>query len=116
MNWLPLTSLLQIDQILERSYRVPCLILKHSTRCSVSFMAKYRLESDWDFLENELEPYYLDLIAHRNVSNELAERFSVHHESPQILLIKNGECILDASHLDISIEEIREMIPKVQQV
>lgn len=79
-------------------------------------MAKYRLESDWDFLENELEPYYLDLIAHRNVSNELAERFSVHHESPQILLIKNGECILDASHLDISIEEIREMIPKVQQV
>lgn len=75
-------------------------------------MAKYRLEEDWDFSASEIEPYYLDLIAHRDISNEISERFSVHHESPQILLIKDGECVLDASHLDITVEEIREVFPK----
>ena len=58
----------------------------------------------------KIEPFYLDLINHRKVSNEIAARFEVFHESPQILVIKNGECILDASHLDISVEEIKEVL------
>ena len=56
------------------------------------------------------QPYYLDLISYRNVSNEIAERFQVYHESPQILLIKDGDCYHDASHLDISVEEIKEVL------
>jgi bacillithiol system protein YtxJ len=115
MNWHPLTSSQQLDHISERSSQVPVLIFKHSTRCSISFMAKHRLESDWNFNDEEIEPYYLDLIAHRNISGEIAERFAVHHESPQILLIKDGECVLDASHLDITVEEIKEMIDGVEQ-
>lgn len=110
MNWNPLTSAVEIDAIIERSHKVPCLILKHSTRCSISFMAKHRLEATWDFSSTEIEPFFLDLISHRNISNEIANRFDVFHESPQILVIRNGECILDDSHLDISVDEIKEVL------
>ena len=110
MNWINLTNAQELNQIVERSHKVPCLIFKHSTRCSISFMAKHRLEAQWDFDASQIEPYYLDLISYRNISNEIAERFQVHHESPQMLLIKEGECIHDASHLDISVEEIKEVL------
>ena len=85
------------------------LIFKHSTRCSISTMAKYRLEDDWNFEGKKLEPYYLDLINYRDLSKEVAEKFDVHHESPQVLLIKNGECTYDASHLDITVSELHEI-------
>lgn len=108
MNWIPLNTEQQLNEIIERSKTVPCIIFKHSTRCSISSMAKFRLEGDWDISEKEIEPYFLDLIAYRNVSNHVAETFSIHHESPQILLIKNGECTYDESHLDISVHELKE--------
>lgn len=111
MNWIQLESASQIQQIIERSKEVPCVIFKHSTRCSISSMAKFRLEGDWDFPTTELEPYYLDLIAHRDISKAVAEEFSVYHESPQIILIKNGESIHDASHLDITVTELKEVLP-----
>jgi bacillithiol system protein YtxJ len=110
MDWNTLTTTQDLNQIVDRSHNVPCLIFKHSTRCSISFMAKHRLEEKWDFSATQIEPYYLDLISNRNVSNEIADRFQVYHESPQILLIKNGECVHDASHLDISVEEIKEVL------
>jgi bacillithiol system protein YtxJ len=72
-----------------------------------------RLEDDWHFEENELKAWYLDLIAFRDVSNHLAQHFSVYHESPQVLLIQNGECVYDASHLDISVEELDEVLAKI---
>ena len=73
-------------------------------------MAKYRLEDDWEFEADHLSPYFLDLIAHREVSSFIAEKFSVHHESPQVLLVVNGECVFDASHLDISIAEVQQAL------
>jgi bacillithiol system protein YtxJ len=89
---------------------VPCLIFKHSTRCNISAMAKYRLEDDWAFEPGRVEAYYLDLLNHRALSGHIAERFSVHHESPQVLLIVDGACTYDASHLDITVEELREAL------
>jgi bacillithiol system protein YtxJ len=110
MNWNKISTPSDIDAITERSHQIPCLILKHSTSCSISFMALRRLESNWDFSDSQIEPYFLDLLSYRHLSNEIAHRFQVHHESPQILLIINGECIHDASHLDISVNEIREVL------
>ncbi|MCU0348937.1 MAG: bacillithiol system redox-active protein YtxJ, partial [Saprospiraceae bacterium] len=95
MNWNNLTDSQALKNLVGRSHEVTCLIFKHSTRCSISFMAKHRLEAQWDFEASQIEPYYLDLISYRNISNEIAERFQVHHESPQILLIKDGECFHD---------------------
>lgn len=86
------------------------LIFKHSTRCSISMMAKKRVDMDLDDLPADVKPYFLDLIAFRSVSAFIAETFQVHHESPQLLLIKDGECILDQSHGDISIAEVLTLI------
>jgi bacillithiol system protein YtxJ len=69
-------------------------------------MAKSRLEKNWDFSADDIKPYYLDLIAFRDVSNAITEKFGIFHESPQALLIRNGECVYDASHLDISVQEL----------
>ncbi|RMG83048.1 MAG: bacillithiol system redox-active protein YtxJ [Bacteroidetes bacterium] len=115
MNWIPVTSLEQLDQIAERSRHIPCLIFKHSTRCSISSMAKYRLESDWDIPEDQIECYFLDLIAHRDISNAVAEKFEVWHESPQVILLRDGECVYDASHLDITVDEIKEQLEVLAQ-
>lgn len=108
LHWIPLESHEGIEQIKKRSYEVPCLIFKHSTRCNICTIAKYRLEDDWDFAADEMEAYYLDVLLFRPVSLQVAEMFQVHHESPQVLLIVDGECIYDASQLDITLEELRD--------
>lgn len=108
ITWNMLDSEVGLEQLVERSFEVPCMIFKHSTRCNISSIAKYRLEDDWSF--DNIESYYLDLIQHRSLSAAIAERFSVHHESPQVLLIMQGQCVYDASHLDISVAELREAL------
>src|SRR5204862_7760460 len=108
MKWIELTKEAQLEDIKKRSRLKPQVIFKHSTRCSISSVAKNRLErstppQDADF-------YFLDLIQHRTISGKIAETFSVYHESPQILLIKNGECVYDESHSGISMDEIAGQI------
>lgn len=109
-HWIPLESKNQLDAIVLKSQEKPCLIFKHSTSCNISAMAKSRLERDTKNAINAPEIYYLDLLKHRDISREISEKFNVHHESPQVLLIEQGECVYDASHLDISLEEILEHI------
>lgn len=108
MQWTKITDISQISEIQKNpGYS---LIFKHSTRCSVSMMAKRRFEMDWDAIPEGTALYFLDLISYRDISAQIAETFQVHHESPQILLIKDGDCVLDASHGDISAEEVAEVI------
>lgn len=108
MSWITLNSLDQLNNIkADSGYSV---IFKHSTRCSISMMAKKRVDMDLEDLPDTVKPYFLDLLTNREISGQIAELFNVHHESPQLLLIKDGECILDQSHGDISIEETLEVI------
>jgi bacillithiol system protein YtxJ len=103
MKWTPLDSADQIESIKnQQGYN---LIFKHSTRCSISMMVKKRFELDWDKLPGDMPLYFLDLIKHRDLSNKVASDFQVYHESPQLLMIKDGECILDLSHGHVSVEE-----------
>jgi bacillithiol system protein YtxJ len=106
MNWLELNSPEQVEEIIHQSTQSPVLIFKHSTTCHISLMVKMRLEQQWSF---EIPSYYLDLKKFRSVSNLVASKFDVYHESPQVLVIKNGECIFDASHFDIQVPELNEM-------
>jgi bacillithiol system protein YtxJ len=108
MNWTQLRSTDQLNEI--KNLPGYSIIFKHSTRCSISMMAKRRFELDWDSLPEELPLYFLDLIQYREISNQIAQLFHVYHESPQLLLIKDGECILDQSHGGISIDEALTMI------
>jgi len=98
----------QIAEIVELSHEKPQLIFKHSTRCSISSMAKSRLEREWN-LEN-VQPWYLDLIAYRNVSNAITSKLGVHHASPQAILLKNGEVVHDSSHSSISVADLSKVL------
>ena len=107
MNWTTIDSPNDITLINERSAERPVMILKHSTTCPISSMAKRRLERDWDIDAKQLEPYYLDLLRHRPISNLIAEEYGVRHESPQVLVIENGKCVYHTSHLDISVDGLK---------
>ena len=111
MNWIALTESNQLQTINEESFKHPVLILKHSTTCSISKTALNRLERNWK-QENvgDLKPYYLDLLNYRPISAEIAASFKVEHQSPQVLVIHNGESIYDASHFDISFAKLEEVI------
>lgn len=104
MNWIQLNSDQQIEEIIRASDNQPQVIFKHSTRCSISTMAKGRLERAG--LPGHVPFYYLDLLSHRPISNKIAELFSVEHESPQVLVIKNGKCVYTESHSGIHMDEI----------
>jgi len=106
MNWITLQSESQLEDILKNSTRRPQVIFKHSTRCSTSALVKHRLERASQ--PRDIDFYYLDLISYRPVSNKIAENFRIQHESPQVLVIRNGECIYDESHLGISMDEIAD--------
>ena len=106
MNWILLTNEAQLQEIIEKSAAKPQAIYKHSTRCATSSMVKNRLERNET--PGNIDFYFLDLIAHRSLSNKIAEVFKVTHESPQLLLIKNGECVYEESHTGISMQETIE--------
>lgn len=106
INWIPLTDLGQLNEIMELSHQQPVAIFKHSTRCSISRMALKQFENEFD-LEGSVTPYFLDLLNHRDISQEIATRFDVYHQSPQLLLIKEGKSIYDASHSDIDAVELK---------
>jgi bacillithiol system protein YtxJ len=114
MLWHKLTDISQLQDIIDISQEqsangLTVLIFKHSTRCSISSMALNRLESKWKD-DQKIKPYFLDLLAHRDISNEIASIFKVEHASPQVLLIRNGKCIYHNSHNGISVSEILEAI------
>ena len=107
MNWNSLTDISQLENIKAESFKQPVLILKHSTTCSISGTALNRLERNWKQEKvGELKPYYLDLLKNRPLSAEIASIFDVEHQSPQVLLIKDGVCTYSATHFDISFAEI----------
>lgn len=108
MNWIKLETESQLANIQQKSYNQPVLIFKHSTRCSISRTALDRLERNWGDEIKEVQPYFLDLIAHRNISALIAEDFNVEHQSPQILIIRNGKSVYDRSHFDIDFKSIKQ--------
>ncbi len=114
MNWIPLTEEAQLQQIEQASHEQPVIVFKHSTRCSISATALSRLERNWNDAEmTHVSAYYLDLIAYRLVSTRIAHAFDVEHQSPQVLVIKNGECVYHASHWSIAYNEIKSQVDKV---
>jgi len=104
MNWIELNDEQQLAAIKAQSKEQPVIIFKHSTRCSISTMAKGRLERSE--APAGVAFYYLDLIRYRSVSNAIADLFGVPHESPQVLLIRNEACTYNESHNGISMDEI----------
>ena len=96
-EWIHLTSLEQLEDIEKLSAERPVVIFKHSTTCGISAAAKARLEAV-PFNNEKGTFYYLDLLTYRPVSNAIAEKFEVVHQSPQIIVIKDGKAVHSNSH------------------
>jgi bacillithiol system protein YtxJ len=110
IDWNALTELKQLDTIVSESADIPVVIFKHSTHCGISRMALRGFEADYNYPGNEIKAYFLDLLRYRDVSNAIADKFGVIHQSPQLLLIKDGDSIFDTSHGDINASALRDKI------
>lgn len=111
MNWQKLTHIDQLEALNRASEEKPVLIFKHSTRCSISSMTLNRLLRHWKFEDSDrIEPYFLDLIAYREVSNAVATDYGIPHASPQVLVLKSGQVVYSDSHFGISYEGIMSQV------
>ena len=109
MHWNELTELEQLEAIINQSEEQPVLIFKHSTRCSIIRFALKQFDNEFD-LQDNIAPYYLDLLNHRDISNEIAFYFKVQHQSPQILLVKNRVVVYHSSHENIDATELKKYL------
>lgn len=106
MNWIPLNDLLQLDAIDQASQEQPQVLFKHSTRCNISADAYDELR------QTDTQLYYLDLLRYRHISDEIARRYGVVHQSPQVLVISKGVCIFNESHWRIRAAVLEAQIQK----
>lgn len=97
MPWKELTTVDQLNVIEGLSKGKTQVIFKHSTRCGISSMVMNQFVSAYD-VDANLDLYYLDLLSYRDVSNETGFKFQVMHQSPQLIIIKNGVAVTHASH------------------
>ena len=109
VNWIPLTDVSQLYEIVENSNDKTIGIFKHSTRCSISRFALKQFEKEYN-LDDKVDLYFLDLLNHRDISNEIANQFQVVHQSPQLILIKNGVAVYNTSHGEIDASQIYKFI------
>lgn len=113
LNWTIIEDRSQLDDAIELSYHKPVVIFKHSTRCGISKMVLNQFQSNAEFDENEVYLYFLDLLKFRNLSNEIAERFQVYHQSPQMIILKSGEVVHHSSHSEIVPSTINNLIERL---
>jgi bacillithiol system protein YtxJ len=109
-TWKHLEELQQLDEIDQSSTTKTAVIFKHSTRCGTSHHAMDKLVSEWGFEEKQLDFFYLDLLNYRSLSDEIADRYSVVHQSPQIIIIRNGKSIYNISHNGINLQTIKDRL------
>lgn len=109
--WHALTESEQLDQIEKESANMPVVIFKHSTRCGISKMVLNNFERGYDLpKDKDVKLYFLDLLANKNISNEVASKFGVRHESPQMIIIKDAKVVHHASHQSIDLQSVKEQI------
>lgn len=111
MRWQLIKSEQDLSTLHEISKEKPVLIFKHSTTCPISSTALNRLERSWKEEEvPEVSIYFLDLLRFRNLSQAIAHKYGVDHESPQVLLIKSGNAVYSESHFGINFQDLKEQL------
>jgi bacillithiol system protein YtxJ len=110
MAWNLLLDKNQVQEILSASKEIPQLFFKHSTRCSISTMALRRFENSGILEEKYIQCWYLDLLENRQISAEIESLTQVTHQSPQAILVVNGEIVYSESHGMIDAEQIRKIV------
>jgi len=109
LPWKQLTTIDQLSAIEKLSKGKTQIIFKHSTRCGISKMVMNQFVEAFE-VDANLDLYYLDLLSYRDVSNEVGYKFQVMHQSPQLLVIKNGVVVAHASHGAINGIDLGELV------
>lgn len=112
LPWMNITSVEQLTELLHNVGEKPILLFKHSTRCGVSSMVLNSFENEWTTGTELCDLYYIDLLSHRDVSNEIAVLTGIVHQSPQAIIIKGKEIIYDATHSAIDARKIQSLLKK----
>jgi len=110
INWNSLTDSSQLVALIKLSNAKPVLIFKHSTRCGISSMALKSFEREYDLNDSQIELYFLDLLNYRDLSNKIALKFDITHQSPQVIVLQNEKVVYHNSHYQIGVEEIKKAI------
>lgn len=110
LPWTNLDNMGQLDEIALNSNHKAQLIFKHSTTCGISSMVLRMITNAWNFEEGQVDLFFLDLHAHRDISNEVAHKFQVMHQSPQLIIIKNGVTVYHNSHGAITGVNVKEYL------
>lgn len=110
INWIVLTEKEQLEEIIKNSIAKPVLIFKHSSRCGISRMVLKNFEREFDLDKTKMDLYFLNLLSYRALSQDISIKFKVVHQSPQVLVIKNGAIIYQDSHDYISLDKIKEIL------
>lgn len=108
--WQRLNSMVQLDAIVEDSKTKPVVIFKHSTRCGISSMALRHFENSFELDPEHMDLYFLDLLSNRQLSDEVGYRFQVMHQSPQLIVIRNGVAVHHASHHGIQASQLAQFV------
>ena len=109
LPWIPLNTIAQLDIIADKSKTKTQLIFKHSTRCGISRMVMNQFVVAYD-VDANVDLYYLDLLSYRDVSNEVGYKFQVMHQSPQLLVLRNGVVVAHASHGGINEMDLTQLV------
>lgn len=112
LPWKNITSVEQLSDLLHNVGEKPILLFKHSTRCGISSMVLNSFEGDWNTGSDLCDLYFIDLLSHRDVSNEVAVLTGIIHQSPQAIVIKGKEIIYDATHSSINARAIQSLLKK----
>jgi len=111
MAWKPIHTADELAAVQQAASQKPQVLFKHSTRCSISAMAKARFERAWTTEDDaRFDAHLIHVVENREVSNQVAEALDVHHESPQLIVLHHDEVLLDQSHGEIALDEVREVI------
>ncbi len=110
LPWIPLTKVEQLNHVDKKSKTKTQVIFKHSTRCGISSMVMKQFVSMYNLTADDLDLYYLDLLSYRDVSNEAGYKFQVMHQSPQLIVVKNGTAVAHASHSAINEVDLSKFV------
>jgi monothiol bacilliredoxin len=111
MTWQYLETLPQLQQIDELSFSEPVLVYKHSTRCGICTAVKNELDEKLQKESDEkFKIFFLDLLRHRDISTAIEKKYDVKHQSPQVLIIRDGKCIYSATHYDINYQSLKRIV------
>lgn len=109
-SWKEIKTIEQLNEAIDHSENKPTVLFKHSVNCSISGRVRSNLERDWNIDSDVASFYYIDLINHRDVSNAIQDTLGVHHQSPQVIVVKNKRAEYNEAHFDVNFGGIKDAI------